>query len=171
MDSSGYRVLLVADGAEVDVAAVADSPHIAFAGQAIGAAGIESREGVEGRGELPLGGQDLNGFGAVLLGADPCRDGELVDQVEGKLEVAGSGELRIGECYRSHFGSRKRVVSGVECKESFPPRRGAGLVPAFTGSASNAELGAEARRVPAVIGPAAAHKRGTRGRRGLTRFC
>ena len=90
-------IVAVPIGREIDIAAIANPAHIALRGESIGGAGIESGECVESGGELPLSGQHLNGLGTVLLSGDRCGDGELVAEVERKLEFVGRGGLPAGE--------------------------------------------------------------------------
>ena len=94
-----YRLTIVAIpiGREIDIAPIANPAHIALGGESIGRAGIEPGKCVEGRGELPLSGQHLNGLGTVLLGEDRCGDGELVAEIERKLKFVGRSGLFAGE--------------------------------------------------------------------------
>ena len=69
-----------ADGAEVDIAAVAERAVVAGAVEAAGSAGVVGGKGGEGFAGAPLRDQRLQGFGAVGLGFDPGFDGKGVGE-------------------------------------------------------------------------------------------
>ena len=88
----------IAVGREVDVAPIEDTAHIAPAGEPIRNTRVAGGKGLKGFSELPLGGQNLHGFGAGLFGSDASDDGQLVAEIESWDQmVLVDGELAVDE--------------------------------------------------------------------------